>query len=119
MSSFTTPAKLELLPDNQWRLLSSFIYYTGDIDNRNFIEVPEGFITDLASVPRIFWPIFPPNGNYAKAAIIHDYLYVNAINSKQYADNIFYEAMGVLNVPYIRKILIYYAVKLFGRGNYK
>lgn len=39
------------------------------------ITVPEGFVTDLASVPRPFWNILPPFGHYDRAAIIHDYLY--------------------------------------------
>jgi hypothetical protein len=82
------------------------------------ISVPRGYVTDLASVPRALWTIFPPHGRYAKAAIIHDYLYSNAIISKQWADNVFYEAMGVLNVPKWRKTVMYWAVRLFGRGNY-
>ncbi|WP_442908701.1 DUF1353 domain-containing protein, partial [Hydrogenovibrio sp. 3SP14C1] len=34
--------------------------------------VPEGFISDGATVPRIFWPIFPPIGRYLKATLVHD-----------------------------------------------
>lgn len=37
--------------------------------------VLEGFVTDLASVPRPFWSILPPFGHYDRAAIIHDFLY--------------------------------------------
>ncbi|MDI5166053.1 DUF1353 domain-containing protein, partial [Salmonella enterica subsp. enterica serovar Montevideo] len=38
-------------------------------DKNDVIEVPVGFVTDLATVPRIFWSLLPPDGEYAKAAI--------------------------------------------------
>ncbi|EAQ5166578.1 DUF1353 domain-containing protein [Salmonella enterica subsp. diarizonae] len=31
-------------------------------------EYRDSSITDLASVPRIFWTLLPPDGKYAKAA---------------------------------------------------
>ena len=119
MSSFTTPANLELIGSNQWKLITPFEYHIGLLSSNDIIIVSAGFETDLTSIPRIFWAILPPQGEYAKAAIIHDYLYVNAIGSKRYADDVFYEAMGVLNVAKWRKEIIYYAVRLFGRGKYQ
>lgn len=119
MSQFTTPAQLEMLDNFKWKLIAPFEYHVGKYPSDDIIEVPSGFITDLTSVPRFFWSILPPHGEYSKAAIIHDYLYVNAIGSKKYADDIFFEAMGVLGVAKWRKYLIYYAVKTFGHGNYK
>lgn len=80
---------------------------------------PAGSITDLTSVPRLLWTIFPPIGKYAKAAIIHDYLYDQALYSKAIADSVFYEAMGVLEVPQWRRWVMYQAVKWFGRGNFQ
>ncbi|WP_250530524.1 DUF1353 domain-containing protein, partial [Caballeronia sp. ATUFL_F1_KS4A] len=29
------------------------------------VIVPTGFVTDLASIPRIFWSVLPPDGDYA------------------------------------------------------
>lgn len=37
------------------------------------IKIPDGFQTDLATVPRIFWAILPPNGVYERAAVLHDF----------------------------------------------
>ena len=37
--------------------------------------LPAGFWSDGASVPRIFWSIFPPWGKYTRCALLHDYLY--------------------------------------------
>lgn len=118
MSQFTTPVQLEMLDDFNWKLLASFEYHVGTSYSYEVIRVPAGFVTDLTSIPRLFWTILPPNGEYAKAAILHDYLYENAIGSKNYADDILFEAMGVLGVAHWRKYIIYYAVRLFGRGKY-
>jgi len=118
MSSFTTPLIVQLMADRKWKIEEEFVYYIGEIDSGKEIRVPKGFITDLASVPRIFWIIFPPNGKSGKASVIHDYMYVNAIGTKEYADKTFIEAMKVLGVGKFKRHLMYYAVKYFGRGSY-
>lgn len=117
MSRFTTPAILEMLDHFLWRVYEPFEFYLSD-DNSDVIEVPAGFVTDLASVPRIFWTLLPPDGKYAKAAIIHDYLYDNALRTKKEADLIFLDGMTVLGVPKWKRTVMYWAVRMFGRGNY-
>lgn len=37
------------------------------------ITVPGGFATDLATIPRIFWWLLPPQGAYERAAVLHDF----------------------------------------------
>lgn len=117
MSRFTTPAILELLGHFNWRVHEPFAFYLSD-DESDEIEVPAGFITDLATVPRVFWVLLPPDGKYAKAAIIHDYLYDNALRTKKEADKIFLDGMTVLGVPKWKRTIMYWAVRLFGRGMY-
>lgn len=51
------------------------LHYTG---RRDYFHIPAGFRTDFASIPRILWSLIPPQGRHAKAAVIHDWLYVNA-----------------------------------------
>ena len=130
MSSFTKPARLEMLDNFKWRLLGRFEYRIDKVEipymplcrhdiRQNKIRVPRGTVTDLTSVPRLLWSVFPPHGRFAKAAIIHDYLYDQAIGTKAFADQVFLEAMTVLGVPRATRILMYWAVRLFGRGNYK
>lgn len=119
MSQFTTPANLEMIDNYRWKLLTPFDYHVGDYPSTEIITVPAGFITDLASIPRLLWSLMPPNGEYAKAAIIHDYLYDNAINNKKYADDVFFEAMTVLGVCTWRTYVIFWAARMFGRGRYK
>lgn len=117
MSRFTTPAILEMLGHYKWRVYEPFEFYLSD-DNSDIISVPAGFITDLATIPRIFWSLMPPDGKYAKAAIIHDYLYDNAFRTKYEADRIFLDGMTVLGVPKWKRVIMYWAVRLFGCGNY-
>ncbi|ELM3415986.1 DUF1353 domain-containing protein [Salmonella enterica] len=117
MSKFTTPAILEMLGHYKWRVYEPFAFYLSD-DNSDVISVPAGFVTDLATIPRIFWSVMPPDGKYAKAAIIHDYLYDNALRTKKEADLIFLDGMAVLGVPKWKRIVMYLAVRIFGRGNY-
>ncbi|ELH3242194.1 DUF1353 domain-containing protein [Salmonella enterica] len=117
MSKFTTPAILEMLDHHLWRVYEPFEFYLND-DNSDVISVPAGFVTDLASVPRIFWALLPPDGKYAKAAIIHDYMYDNALRTKKEADLIFLDGMAVLGVSKWKRIIMYLAVWFFGRGMY-
>ena len=52
------------------------------------VKVPKGFVCDLASVPPIFWGVYPPIGRYAYAAVVHDYLYWTQTTSQDVADEI-------------------------------
>ena len=100
-------------------MLAEFEYHVGGYPSNTVICVPAGTVTDLASVPRLLWAIFPPHGRWAKAAIIHDYLYDRAIGSKMDADRTFLEAMTVLGVSRISRAVMYWAVRWFGRGNHR
>ncbi|EJI5073162.1 DUF1353 domain-containing protein [Salmonella enterica] len=117
MSRFTTPAILEMLGHYNWRVYEPFAFYLSD-DESDVIEVPAGFVTDLATIPRVFWSLMQPDGKYAKAAIIHDYLYDNALRTKREADRIFLDGMTVLGVPKWKRTVMYWAVRLFGKGMY-
>lgn len=86
--------------------------------NTDEITVPAGFVTDLTSVRRLLWPILPPYGRYLTAAIVHDYAYENALLTKPDVDRIFNKNMLISGVPRWKRIVMYWAVKRFGRGNY-
>ena len=114
MSSFTSDLIITPMPDGRrWKLLRSFTYYVGK-GHTNKVVVHRGFITDFASVPQPLWWLIPPWGKYGKAAIVHDYLYQHQTVSREDADRIFLEAMGVLKVKNWRKYPMYLAVRLFG-----
>jgi hypothetical protein len=56
-------------------LLKPLVYTTKDGWR---IEVPAGFVTDFASIPRPLWAVIPPRGKYNRPAIVHDKLYQDA-----------------------------------------
>ena len=95
-------------------VVEPFVYAVGELGGNDSITVPAGFITDFASVPRLFWRLFPPWGKYGKAAVLHDYLYHKQRRSRREADAIFLEAMGVLGVPWLSREMMYAAVRAFG-----
>lgn len=113
-STFTTPADLRIHGVRRWQLLAPFEYHVGSFPSKQVITVPAGTVTDLASVPRLLWVIFPPTGRYDKAAIIHDHLYTTKARPRAEVDRIFLEAMQVLGVGKITRTLMYWAVRCFG-----
>lgn len=121
MSNFTSKAEIEILDDNQYKLISPFEYHVGDYPSQDIIKVPAGFITDLTSIPRILWFILHPCGQWAKSSIIHDYLYSksNTTKTRLEADKIFLEGLKVLKVPLVQRYALYYAVRLFGASSFK
>ena len=78
--------------------------------------VPIGFITDGASIPKIFWSLVgsPFTGLYRRAALIHDYFYHTQKVTRQYADKIFLEAMKYLKVSWLKRCLMWSAVRTNG-----
>jgi hypothetical protein len=85
--------------------------------------VPAGFKTDGASIPRFFWRVIghPMTSKYAKAAGVHDYLYVYhpAGSSKAHADQVFFHVLIDEGVPEWRAKIMYRAVEWFGGGAYR
>ena len=91
------------------------------IDLRSLIrvQVPAGFRTDFASIPRFFWRVFNPAGCWRRAALIHDYLYSVAANCPRFlADAIFRHVMEQDGVGKVARWLIYCAVRLFASSGY-
>jgi len=102
--------------DFYWKLVEPFsAVVTLDKNEKLVFFVPDQFITDFASVPRIFWSLIPPaTGRHAKAAVLHDWLYYTALVDKDTADKIFYRLMLEIGVPKVKALTMYLAVKYFG-----
>ncbi len=81
------------------------------------VTVPKGFVTDLASVPQIFWSVLPPQGRHGHAAILHDWLYWDQCSSRKISDDVFKAAMEELNVKPMVRSAMYSSVRVFG-GSY-
>ena len=93
MGKFTNKILAEFQPPKKWKLGRDLTYTTTDLyanevkslkdvgveivrdtNKTESITVPSGFITDLASTPRVLWNVIAPF-DVARAAIVHDLLY--------------------------------------------
>lgn len=119
---FKDPLIVESL-ETKWRLVNPFSFYYTIGDYKQFtIIVPADFITDFASTPKLFYPIFPPIGIYNKATIIHDYLYSKLSQhqfNRKLCDKILLQAMEVLGVPKYKRLLMFWAVRIFGKKHFR
>ena len=152
MGKFTNKILAEFQPPRKWKLGRDLVYTTTDLyanevkalkdvgvkivrdtNKTETITVSSGFITDLASTPRILWAFIAPF-DVARAAIVHDLLYKSIRqyrwkkglveedkelikNAKVAADKVFLLAMKDAE-PKVSKWKIYCAwkaVDLFGR----
>ena len=71
--------------------------------------VREDFLTDLASVPQPFTWLIPRYGLYTKAAIFHDHQ-CQTTRDRFAADRKLLDGMKELEVPWLRRNLIWSAV---------
>lgn len=126
MSQFTKAnPKIEMLEDGRhFRLLEDYSYYI-TVEGGETITVPAGYVTDFASVPRLFWTFgIDPFGLPARAALPHDYLYTTGGRikvppyTKEDADRFFFEGMVVLGVNKIKRYLMWLAVRVGGKGSF-
>jgi hypothetical protein len=79
------------------------------------VNVPRGFVTDLASIPRPFFSLLRPDAEYAYAAIVHDYLYWTQKHPRATADLILRRGMEDFKVPTATVVTIYEAVRAGGQ----
>ncbi len=96
---------------DDWRLVLPLIYLRADY---TAITVPAGFITDLASIPRLLHPLIPVNGRHRAAAIVHDYLYATQTLTRAECDAVFLEAMEACGVRWTQRWAMYSAVRAGG-----
>ena len=78
------------------------------------IVIPQGFVTDFASVPLAAQSVLPQLGPHSMAAVLHDYLYWDQSCTREQADLLFYEAMTEYGVSAWRRSVAYWAVRWRG-----
>ena len=93
------------------------------VSGKRIIAVPQGFTSDLASIPRIFWRILPPwDGKTVRASVVHDYLYSGGYLldeqtqrwrkvSRKEADEIMRDIMMQDKAPEWKVSLIYHGLR--------
>lgn len=101
------------------------------------LVVPKGFVTDLASIPRVFWSEIAPFQLSIIAPVTHDFLYQHGGNittrvkgadvlidtahvfSRAEADAFLRDLATQQGVPAWRRNAAYYAVRLFGKSSWR
>ena len=96
------------IADFDWVLVEP-LKYRG---NENLFEVPAESKTDFASVPAVFLWLIPRSGRYTRAAVLHDHLWRTSEVSLADADGIIRRAMVELKVPFLRRWLMWAAVRV-------
>lgn len=122
MSSFTDELTLTHMAADWklWRLERNFTYEVGEKGSGRTITVPQGFLTDGASVPRFLWSLFPAWGSYSRAALVHDYLCYRLHEGNPHpegltrrdADRVFAEAMKVCGTAAPIRLVMYVGVRI-------
>jgi len=78
------------------------------------VLILKGYETNGASVPRLFWFLLSPFTEGFRAAIIHDFRYTDiTFITREEADLEFYDNMQKDGVGFIRRYLVYLAVRTF------
>lgn len=116
MSAFLTELDTTLVDDTpRWKLLADFVYQS---DLAGKITVPRGFVTDLASVPRIplVYELFGGKAN--EAAVVHDWLYTCHATDRKTADAVLQEAAKVAGVSGWRAWFMWAGVRLGGASRW-
>ena len=101
---------LQPLKSHKFKVVKSFSFKD--------INIPKGFRTDGASVPRLFWSLFPPNRtDYLPCAIVHDYLCDKGEYKK--ADEYFKKCLEELQVDKFSRTIMYLAVRIYHLIKYR
>lgn len=119
MSEFLSNLDARLKDDDTIWVLDAPLIYRSDL--LGLIEVPAGFETDFASVPRvpIAYMLFGDRAH--REAVIHDYLYrIDAKPAATFdqANDVFLEAMEVRGKSWFVRRMMYLGVCCGGRGSY-
>jgi len=108
----------ERLGNRLWVLTQPFVFFVDD----ELFTVPQGFVTDGASVPRLLWPICSPvSGPFGQGALAHDFYYsIDGPDIGRLRADLILYAMGRLRGAWISEAqLVKSGVNLFGWMSYK
>jgi len=110
---FTTRCRLDTYKPGEWVLCNDLKFLT---PGGTTVTVPRGFITDLASIPRLvqLLPGFDVNGASRKPAVLHDYLYCVQLYTRSICDELFYHALLAEGVQPLTARLFYRGVRIGG-----
>lgn len=107
---------------DKFELVENYSYECGFVR----VNIPSGYKTNGANIPRFLWSIYPPNSpEYLSAVVVHDYLCDKAYqNNKNYedfilADNVFFIALNELGISNFKSALFYNSCRFYHFLKYK
>jgi len=108
---------------SKFKLADTFEISVSDdaLELTEYLIVPAGYITDLASIPRLLWNIIPPNFSESQqASVVHDYIYSHLYwyYPKDFADKLLRDFMRQDGANKFISNLFYLAVKHGGAGGW-
>lgn len=118
----------KVLGRDYYKVNKSFRFYRSKEETDVWAYVPAGFLTDGASVPRPFWWLIPPWGNYGQASVLHDILCETGTMfrdelpyeiTRKEADYIFLDAMKAAGVNWFIRNTMFYGVRGWGMLGWK
>lgn len=115
MSQFTEPLELAPSPDGSaWVTTRNVVFELGCEGSGLTVTVPTGTETDLATVPRILWPLFRPHSpRYAAAYVLHDFLCEWEDFDVVTADAVLFDALRALGASWAYSTCVLWAVRTY------
>lgn len=128
MSAFLSPLVLRALAPAElkargrttqlYELMADFSY-ASDLLGKT-ITVLSGFETDFASIPRAVWAWMDPEDPVILfPSVIHDDGYTRGYCTREQADGLLDEAMGICGASGFDRFVVSKAVRLFGGSHWK
>jgi Protein of unknown function (DUF1353) len=122
-SQMSQPVLMPFLEMDYWVTCSPISWTPpADLNGRlPGINVPVGFVTDLASIPETFWWAVTPTGKHGHAAILHDWLYWDQGPNvtRSIADRVFDVAMRDIGVDFTLRKILWAAVRVYGSEHWR
>jgi hypothetical protein len=87
----------------------------------DYKDIPKGFQTDGASIPRFAWRVIghPFESEYIDVFVEHDYDYQTGRISRYEADEKMLKGLKDRGCGYLKRYTIYWAVRIFGGSYYR
>jgi hypothetical protein len=86
------------------------------------VAAPQGYVTDFASIPGFAQWMISPFGKHSEAAVVHDWLYTLGTKgdrkNRKLADLTFKRALKIVGVGFMRRNIMYWAVRAGGASGY-
>lgn len=114
MSAFLDTLVTQEVDDVNFLVFDHPLRYLSDYAKRQF-TAPVGFITDFESMIRFVPTLYALLGDENhEPAVIHDWLYYSQVVDRATADEVFFEACGVIGTPLWKRRLLWAGLRIWG-----